>query len=184
MSTIGGPYNRKVVSSDIAAINALNITIVSAETGNIGPNNSYQIKFYNNIGGCSSSGIFLQIKNDSNWTKITCEFEFGGTAACWNFDNGYGPGGNNMATYNESQNDIIPSYRSLNSWEIPAYQSHNKIQACDNDANNFMRFDVQRIIRMRRHRDSTSSNGGISFGRACSTSGTGAFTIIRNIRIW
>lgn len=184
MATIGGANNREVMLSDIAAVNTLNATIVTGETGNVGPGGTYQIKYYNNIGGCSSSGIFLQVKNDSSWTKITCELEFGGTASCWNFNNSYGPGGNNIATYDESLNDIIPEERCLNSWEIPAYQSHNKILACDNAANNFFRFDVKKTMLMRRHRDSTTSTAGISAGRACSTSGTGAYTIIRKIRIW
>jgi hypothetical protein len=161
-------------------------SIVTAETGNVGPNGGYQIKTTYTGYGCSSSGIYIELSDSIPWTNITYELILEGNSACWTFnENAYAPGSalGNLLTYDESAGDRIS--RPLNSWEIPAFQSHAKTSACDNNSNNFYHgsFNTNnpKTFFIQRRRNVNGSKAGPQIGRACTGTGT---TIIRNIRIW
>lgn len=185
MGTFYGINARLITSSDVSSITLNNMVIDYANTGNLGTNNSYQLRTTNDSVGCGSCGVYLELNDNIPWKNISFEILLTGTAACWSFNvDGYGPspGTGYLLGYDESVGDLVA--RSLNSWEVPAYQSHNKVSACDNDANNFFRFDPApyKSFFMRRRRNWTGNNkAGINSGRACAGAGT---TIIRNIRIW
>ena len=192
MSTVYG-INPKIVTSDmIYAVNLYNCTIQSGETGDFYTNSvsSYQLKVSHDTYGCSGpdSGIFLELKDTIPWTKITFEWLGLGTAACWSFSNsssfgtGTGTPTGNLIDYNEAAGDFV--FNGHLTWEVPAYQTHNKVYACDGDADNFFRFNagVYKSFFMNRRRNVNGSRAGIHHGRSCSD--TGVYTILRNIRIW
>ena len=161
-------------------------SIVTAETGNVGPNGGYQIKTTHTSYGCSSSGIYIELSDVIPWTNITYEVILTGGSSCWSFNyNAYAPGAaaGNMLAYDESAGDRIS--RSLNSWEVSAFQSHDRTSACDNNSNNFyhgsFNLNNPKTFFIQRRRNVNGSKAGPQMGRACTSSGT---TIIRNIRIW
>lgn len=161
-------------------------TIVSAETGNIGPNGGYQVKTEYPTFNCSNSGVFVELLDTIPWTNITYEILTTGASACWTFNRtGYGPTptDGNMASYNESLGDRVS--RPKNSWEVAAFQSHAKDYACDNNSNNFHHGNFQvgnpKTFFMQRRRNVNGSLAGPHVGKACTGAGT---TMIRNIRIW
>lgn len=185
MGTFYGINPRLVTTSDVSSITLNNMVIDYDNTGNIGLNGSYQLKTTNAGVGCGSTGVYLELNDNINWMNISYEVLMTGTASCWSFNvDGYGPspGTGYLLAYDETAGDLV--MRCLNTWEIPAYQSHGKTSACDNDASNFFRFEPSpyKSLFMKRRRNWTGSNkGGINLGRACAGEGT---TIIRNIRIW
>lgn len=188
MSSIVGPNTTLVTWNHISSITNSNCTIVMSETGNLGPDGGFQIKFYNNTGGCGTSvqGRLTLMLNDNDfvWSHISCEFELQGTGACWGFnDNSYADSANLKGYYVDSSG-FISDYRAVNSWENPTYQSHNRETACDNADNNFFRFSGVKRFVMKRSRANLSSLAGISHGRSCNSTGEGSYTIIKNIRIW
>jgi len=178
-----------VKAEHVHGVTLYNCTIISAETGDVGPYGGYQVKVTHDTSGCGSSQsnyFYLELKSSLVGKYISCEFEMTGVASCWGFnDAGYALGGN-LLSYSESSGDLIPNYRSLNSWEKTQFQSHNKISACDNDSNNFFHSSYHtgnpKKLLMRRRRDNLSANFGPSHGRSCNN--TGVYTIIRNIRVW
>tara|TARA_B110000285_G_scaffold104015_1_gene118436 strand:- start:1726 stop:2286 length:561 start_codon:yes stop_codon:yes gene_type:complete len=186
MSSSIGPNTTLVTWNNVSSITNSNCTIVMDETGNLGPDGGFQIKFYNPTGGCGSvAGRVTLLLNDNDfvWNYISCEFELMGTGSCWGFNDGTYSDLANLMTYSGGS-DFISEVRAVNSWENPTYQSHNRVSACDNDANNFFRFSgVKRFI-MKRRRNNLSSLAGISHGRSCNSTGVGSYTIIKNIRIW
>lgn len=189
MATGYGIKSTLVTSDMVYAINLFNCTVITAETGNIGANGGYQLKVSHDTGGCGSApdnGFFIELKDDIPWTRITWEWLGTGTAACWNFNGGsYGAGAGDpsgyLASYNSSLDVISRSYLT---WEVPAYQTHDRISACDNSADNFFRFNggEYRSFFMSRRRDTSGNRAGVHHGRSCNT--TGVFSIVRNIRIW
>lgn len=186
MSVFGGNRPTLVTSDMVYAVNLTGSTTVTSDTGNIGPYGGYQLRVTHDNSGCGGpdSRVYLELKNDIGWKYISCEFVMEGTAACWGFNDGtYAPTGN-IASYDESQGDIIPNYRAQNSWENTTYQSHNKITACDNEANNFFRFNGIKKLLMKRRISTANNRAGIGIGRSCSSTGSGSYTIIRNIRVW
>lgn len=190
MATGYGINSTLVTSNLIHAVNVFNCTVITAETGNIGATGGYQIKVSHDTGGCGSeadNGIFLELKNDIPWTRITWEWLGTGTAACWSFNHSSGFGGGAGPTTGYLQNynanlDVIS--RSFLSWEVVDYQSHSRVFACDNNANNFLRFNGGEFksFFMNRRRDTSGNRAGIHHGRSCNN--TGVFSIIRNIRIY
>ena len=186
MSVFGGSRGVLVKSEMVYAINLTGSTVVDLGTGNIGPYGGYQLRVTHDNSGCGGpdSRVYLELINNINWKFISCEFIMEGTAACWGFNTDSFAVPGNLTTYNESLGDIIPNYRAQNSWENPTYQTHDKISACDNDANNFFRFSGVKRMLMKRRINIENSRGGISHGRSCSSTGSGSYTIIRNIRVW
>jgi hypothetical protein len=189
MASTSGQSATKVTSADISSIGLLGAAITSQ--GDV--DGTYQITVQHNAGNlCDSSGITLFLKDNFAWTHISAEFWTTGAAACWSYMNspGYGQGyaylagDGNMLMFNASLGDtVVHSYLAqLESQFI----SHDWTSACDNDANNFMRYNTTtfRKFTMVRRRNVNGSLAGIMHGRACNEIGANAVTIIKNIRIW
>lgn len=181
MGLVYGAITNKITSADINSITLTSATIDTANTGNIGPSGEWQIKVNHSNCGCDLTQVDIQLKDNINWTYITFEMDTTGAAACWGWNNGSYSSSGNLYSYNEGQGDRI--FESINSWELPQFQSHDRTVACDNDSNNFMRYNENgpRVFAMKRRRNVNGSLAAISFGRACNCNGT---TIVRNIRIW
>jgi hypothetical protein len=178
--------NSKVVTySDVNAIYLVGSTIIGQDVENGG----YSITVQHNTGNaCDGTGVFIQLKDTIPWTRISAEFWTRGTAACWSFmqPGGYGSGSGdgNILTYNESLGDRC--LRTYLSQDEAQFITHDKVSACDNEANNFMRYNstTYRKSTFVRRRNVNGSLGGVHHGRACSEVGSNALTIIKNIRIW
>ena len=176
-----GPKGYVVKSTDINAITLVQASIDTGQTGDIGPGGSYQL-FVNHLNSdCSTSRVDLQIKDNIVWSYITFEMVTTGHAACWGWNNASFSIAGNMLSYDESLGDRI--FESLNSWELPEFQSHDRTYACDNDANNFMRYNTSgpRSFCMKRRRNIGAGLVTISHGRACVSVGT---TLIRKITLY
>lgn len=188
MSTIGGSNSILVTSNNINSITLSNSVIVDAETGNVGPDGGYQLKCYRDVSGdfCTTNTVYLELNDSFPWTNISCEIIVGDYSACWGFNNSQSNG--HLLPYSEVDGDIIPFERCKYSWEYPEFQTHNKVWACDNESNNFFHPSFQKgdpkSFLMRRRRDTSGSLAGIYHNRACSSTGTGSYIIIRKIHIW
>jgi hypothetical protein len=193
MATKYGRLSFPVTLDMIDSVTTTGGTIISQ--GNTGINNSYEIIFQHDLGGCGNpaSAIRLDIKNTTpNWKYITWEWKGTGTAACWTFNSGSSwalPGNTQynlgyLLSYNESLGDKV--FNTYLTWEIEAYQTHDKVQACDNDANNFFRFNSAqwKSFFMSRRRDSSGNLGAIFHSRSCNSVGTGSRTHISNIFVY
>ena len=192
MSIDYGPKMYKVTSAQIHSVSVTGGTVLSS--GDIGANGEYEITFQHDLSGCGGpdSGIYIQLNDSVKWSNIVYRWSGTGTAACWSFNiSGFGAaadatngGTGNLLAYNESLGDRVSD--SYLTWEVPAYQTHNKTYACDNDADNFFRFNSgePKAFSMKRTRNSLASFAGIHHGRSCSSTGAGSVTTIKNIRIY
>ena len=189
MGFFRGPNSTLVTSDLVNSVTTTGGTIMSQ--GNTGPKGGYTITFRHDLGGCGSadSGILILLKDNFSWNRMSFDWEGNGTAACWSFmhTSGFGSA-TGTVNGNMSPLDSICVDAILNpvlTWEVPAYQSHNRVYACDNNADNFFRFnssDYKKFRMLRTRIADTSSLAGIHHGRSCNS--TGAFTIIKNIHIW
>lgn len=193
MSTKYGRLSFPVTQSMVDSVTTTGGTIISQ--GNTGYNNGYEIVFQHDTAGCglAASAIVILLKNTSpNWKFITWEWRGTGTASCWTFnstaawalDSGSSYNLGYLQAYNESLGDGV--FNSFLSWEVAAYQSHNRVLACDNDANNFFRFNSSQFksFFMKRRRDSSGNLAGIHHSRSCNSTGSGSRTHIRNIYVY
>jgi hypothetical protein len=185
MSTVYGINPTIVTYSIVNAVYLVGSTILSQSEDNGG----YTITVRHDTGSsCESTGVFVQLKDTIPWTKISAEFWTTGSAACWTYmqPGGYGSssGDGNIATYDESSGDRC--IRTFLAQDDAQFSSHAKANACDNDANNFMRYNttVFRKCAFVRRRIVNGNLGGVHHGRACNEVGSNAITIIKNIRIW
>lgn len=184
--SVGYNINPLVIQySDINAIYLVGATIISQDIENDG----YTIRIQHNTGSsCDSTGVFVQLKDTILWTKISVEFWTTGAAACWTYmqPGGYGStnGDGNIFSYDESAGDRC--IRTFLAQDDAQFITHDKANACDNDANNFMRYNTTtfRKCTFVRRRNVNGNLGGIHHGRACSETGANAITIIKNIRVW
>jgi hypothetical protein len=186
MATDYGIKSHNVTAALIDSVSTTGGTIISQ--GDV--NGKYEIQFRHDTFGCGGpdSGILILIKDTISWKGITFEWLGNGTASCWsfmhssNFGSATGTSNGNLLAYNESLGDVIS--RPYLTWEVPAYQSHDRVYACDNNADNFFIFnsDSYKSFFMKRRRNINGSLAGIHHGRSCNS--TASFTIIRNIRIW
>ena len=187
-------YNQrayKITSFDIQSITLFNVTM----TRNTDVNGQFLFEGTHNTGGCGvaqDSGVLILLKDTIQWSKICFKWEGSGDAACWSFMN---PGGSNygaatgtpsgnMLAYSENSGDRVND--NYLTWEVPEYQSHPKTLACNNDANNFFRFNTNEFkrFRMTRRRNVGAGLAGIHHGRSCNSSGSGAVTRISEIFVW
>lgn len=191
MATTYGIATTLVTTANVNLVGTTGGTIISA--GNNGPLDGYQIIFQHDTGGCGSapdSGVYIELNDINPWMNITFEWLGVGFAACWSFTHSSGFGGGagpvaaNLINYDEAAGDRVS--RPFLTWEVAQFQSHSKVYACDNDDNNFFRYNegVYRSFFMKRRRNSSLTYAGIHHGRSCNSTGAGATTIIRNIRIW
>ena len=149
-------------------------------------NGSFEVQFRHDSSGCGNpdSGIFVEIKDFISWTNIVMQYSLTGTASCWGFNdsNGYGKSVGNNGTGNllAFDSSIDGAKNSINAFEDPAYTL--KTRACDNNADNFMRFNSSgRSFFMYRRRDSSGNLAGPQHGRSCNSTGSGSVTTIKNI---
>lgn len=187
MATFYGMNSYTVNNNMVQSVTTTGGTILSQ--GDV--NGSYEVTFRHDLSGCGGpqSGILILLKDIIPWTNISFEWLGNGIAACWSF---MGTGDNygtetgtftgNLLAYNEALGDLVT--RTYLTWEVPQYQRVNKTVACDNEADNFFRFNSgeYKSFRMKRRRDVNGSLAGIHHGRSCNT--TSSNTIIRNIRVW
>lgn len=168
---INGGKSTLVTASMIDSVTFTTGTILNQ--GNM--TNGYEITFRHENISCNNSLVKVLLKDTIPWTRINYQWLGNGTSACWWFDD------SNLLTYNESLGDKVSKCHLT--WEVPEYQSHTKISACDNDANNFMRFNQSeyKSFFVYRRRNSMSSLAGIFHSRSCSSAN--GITVIRNIFI-
>jgi hypothetical protein len=187
-----GPKMHKVTSANIDSITVTGGTLISA--GNTGAAGEYEVVFQHNASGCggAESGIYIQLNDSVKWSTILYRWSGTGIASCWSFNvAGFGTaadsvngGTGNLAAYNESLGDrMINSYLT---WEVSAYQTHDRTSACDNNSDNFFIFNSgeAKAFTTKRRRNSLATKAGIHHGRSCNSTGTGAITTINNIRIY
>jgi hypothetical protein len=181
MALTYGAITNKITSADVYSISLTQATIDTASTGNIGPNGEWQLKVNHTNSDCSLTLVEIELRDNIAWSYITFEMDTTGPAACWGWNHGSYSNDGNLYAYDESAGDRI--FESINSWELEQFQSHNRTVACDNDANNFMRYNTSgpRVFAMKRRRNVNGSRAAISFGRACNSFG---YTLVKNIRIW
>lgn len=153
----------------------------------------YEALFRHDLAGCGSadSGFYIELKDFIPWTRVSVEFWVMGSASCWSFMNSSAYGGavgasgtGNILNYDESQGDRC--IKTFKAQEDPAYSSHNKVYACDNNADNFMRYDtgIYRRCTFVRRRNVNGSLAGVHHGRSCSSTGSSALTLVKNIYVW
>lgn len=185
MSVIYNINSYTVKFPDVNAVYLVGATIVNQSEDEGG----YTITVQHNTGNaCDSTGVFVQLKDSIPWSRISAEFWTTGAAACWTYmqPGGYGSnsGDGNIFSYDEAAGDRC--IRTYLAQDDAQFVTHAKANACDNDANNFMRYNTttfRKCVFIRR-RNVNGSLGGIHHGRACSEIGSNAITIIKNIRIW
>lgn len=175
----------KVVPSHVQSIALVGATILSQGEDDGG----FTISFQHNTGSsCDGTGVYVQLYDMIPWNRISVEFWFRGSAACWTImqPGGYGSGSGdgNILSYDESQGDLC--IRTYLAQDEGAFASHAKANACDNDGNNFMRYNTTtfRKCTFVRRRNVNGNFGGVHHGRACSEVGSNAVTIMKNIRVW
>lgn len=185
-----GPKSLLITSANVDSVNITGGTILS-----VGDTvNGYEVQFRHDLSGCGGpdSGVFVKLNDSFVWNNISWTWLGIGSAACWSFNvpgfgaaaDPAGSGTGNLQSYNTGLGDaIVDPYLC---WEDPQFQSHDRTYACDNDANNFMRYNTgsYRSFVMKRRRSSMASLAGIHHGRSCNSAGSESITIIRGIRIW
>lgn len=186
-----GPAGLIVSAAEVNAVNVTGATVLSQVDDVDG---GYVATFQHDLSGCGGpdSGFYIELKDPFPWKWMSCRFRLLGAAACWSFMNtsAYGTavgasGTGNMINYNEAAGDRI--IRTYLAQDDPQFSTHDKTTACDNDANNFMRYNtgVYRYFTMVRRRNLGFGNlAGIHHGRSCSSTGSGSITIVDQIRIW
>jgi hypothetical protein len=187
-------YNQrayKVTAADINSVVLYNVTM----TRNIDVNGQFLFEGFHTTGGCGvaqQSGVLILLKDTINWTKICFKWEGTGISSCWSFmDTGgtnygseTGTATGNLLTYSEGSGDRL--HDNFLTWDVPAYQSHPRTIGCNNDANNFFRFNETSFkrFRMTRRRNVGTGFAGIHHGRSCNTTGSTAITRISEIFVW
>jgi hypothetical protein len=136
----------------------------------------------------SNNGVFIELKDTIEWTRLYVRFISTGVASCWgwNGNNGYGSGftstqaQGNLRAYNESLGDFTKN--EFNVWNLPQFQKY--FSACDNNSTNYMHSSFQvgtsRGFDMFCRRNNTAVLAGPSHGRTCSNTGS---LIISDMRI-
>lgn len=185
MSIFYGRKAERVQMAHITSVVLVGATIIQQSDVDGG----YEIKVQHTTGNaCDSTGVFVQISDFIPWKGISVEFHTTGSAACWTYmqPGGYGSSGGdgNIYSYDESLGDrCVKTYLAQDDAQ---FSSHAKASACDNDANNFMRYNTTTFRRCTfvLRRNVNGSLGGVHHGRACSEVGSNAITIIKNIYVW
>lgn len=176
MSTNYGRKGYRITQALVNSIVLEGSTILSQSDVDDG----FEIKFQHNVGGCGANNVLVQLKDFIPWTGISAEFWVSGASACWSFMELQG----NIASYDEALGDrCVKTYLAQ---EDAQFSSHAKASACDNDANNFMRYNTTtfRKCTFVRRRSVNGSLAGVHHYRACNETGANAVTIIKNIYVW
>ena len=189
MSVTAGRSSIGVTSAYVNAVHTTGATVLSSGNSDSG---LYSITVRVDNGGCGGPdfGVFVQLKDTIAWNGISFRTQLSGTASCWSFNTaGYGAIASfsttgYLQTYNTSLGDQI--YLSYLAQQDPQFSSHDPVVACDNEANNFMRYnsDTLKLFTMKRRRDTSGNLAGPYIGRSCTSTGSGSLVIIDNIFIW
>jgi hypothetical protein len=187
-----------VRASDVNAVYTTGITT----TTNTDVDGTYVYQGTLTLGGCGNpnSAVFIQLKDNISWSKMTCYFEMNGSAACWAFNGGGNattnpttdflevsppttglvPGGN-MQRYDEALGDMI--FSDSDAFTLTPGLTR-KGSACDNDANNFFRFSstTKSFWMTCRRKDKSNGLAGPFHCRSCNS--VGSYILIKNIIIW
>jgi hypothetical protein len=180
MGTIYGKFSHLITPADIDTViidtsGRTSFTISTDSTGGAVITCTMTADSSNSCN--SNNGIFVQLKDVFDWTRVACNFFSTGTAACWgwNGDNTRGVGmtssqqRGNLLPYNESLGDTTKY--EFNVWELPEFAK--KFLACDNNADNYMRFNSSgRSFNLYSRRDNMNLLAGPSHARTCSGTGT------------
>jgi hypothetical protein len=190
-------YGRNAAQVNLYGVNSVSTTGGTILSQGNDADGGYFIQFQHDLAGCGGpdSGIYIELKDTtSNWTWISCRFQLSGSASCWSFSNNVGLGNYgaavgvsgtaNLLAYDPASGDKLSN--GYLSYEDAQFASHNPTYACDNDANNFMRYNtgIFRRFTMTRRRNVGAGLAGIHHGRSCNSTGGGSVTIIDQIRIW
>lgn len=188
MSVFYGRTAYRVTSPEVSSVDTTGGTIITQ--GDV--DGGFQVTFQHDLSGCGGpdSGVFIAIRDFVAWTYMSAEFWMLGTASCWSFNEaGYGAavgngGTGNMLTYSEAAGDKC--IRTYLAQDDPQFVTHNKVTGCDNDSNNFMRYNgsTYRRCTFVRRRNVNGQLAGPQHGRSCNATGSGALTIIKNIYVW
>lgn len=190
MTVVSGRSSVGVTSSYVNAVHTTGATVLSSGDDNSG---LYAITVRVDSSGCGGPdfGVFVQLKDTFSWNAISFRTALSGTAACWSFNNNPGFGiispysttGYLLAYSTEAKDQISLSYLAQ---QDAQFSSHDPVYACDNDANNFMRFNsgTFKFFTMKRRRDSSGNLAGPYIGRSCTSIGSASIVIIDNIFIW
>ncbi len=156
--------------------------------GNTGPGGNYLVSFQHTSFGCGGpdNGIRIMLKNTISWSKIIFDWSGTGWASCWSFmppTGGYGaslgsPHANMTDMNTGNGHDKITN--SSNIWDVPAYQSHDRLSGCNNSGNNPFRFNsgLKSFTMYRTRNTSAGGFAGIHHGRSCSAQGNSTITNI------
>lgn len=154
-------------------------------------NGLYTITFQYDAGGCGNpdSGFNILIDNNIPWSRVVAKFDLTGIASCWTLNRDktitgssvYGDLETNLNSYDPSQGDIIYTVDAVNSFNKSAIAV--KDRACDNAADNFMRFGGNKIFYAFFRRLINGNASGPGFGRSCTTTGTGSRCTISEIYV-
>lgn len=182
MSLDYGQTGYKIGLRNISAANLTSCSLTNTEeVGGFG-----KWTFSMNNVACGSTGFNLIIDDNTIpfvWTKIAWKTWIGFPSSCWDFSNSngqYGNGNHNILGWSPSSGDVIS--KPVNSFELSQYAV--KMQACDNNADNFNHGSYAtgsyRHWNMVRRRNGTSAAGpGIGF--ACTSGGT---CYVSEIIVW
>jgi hypothetical protein len=190
MATIGGPKVIPVTAGMVYGVSLYEMT--STQLGDV--DGSFVFSGYKTAAGCASSSVFIELKDDMLWNRISCKFVINGYASCWTFNDtgwtgGPGPGSGYLLPYDSSAGDFFSEERfTENSWEKSQFKSHARGSACDNNSNNFYHGSYQtgnpKTFIMKRRRDTSGNRAGLYHATACQQSGTGHNITIQDIKIW
>lgn len=96
-----GIGSTRIKNGNVLAYYTNNMTNISA--GDV--NDGFQFYSTNTQGGCGNpngdAGVLIVLKDDISWNRVTCQFEFDGTASCWSF---LGGGTSSNSAQNENYN--------------------------------------------------------------------------------
>ena len=155
----------RIRNSDVLATYSNNMTNITS--GDV--NGSFEWYGTNVYGGCGNAngdaGVLIVLKNDISWNRITCQFEFDGTASCWTFLGGgadtNSPQNEAGGGYGRSGPNVPSQMSSSNNYNIDGpgniYQyNENSGDRIFNDVNAFS--DSANFIRQAHACDNDSTN--------------------------
>ena len=209
-----GKGSTQIKTSDVLAYYTNNMTNISVNDVGGG------FEFYgtNTQGGCGNpngdAGLLIVLKDDISWNRITCQFEFNGTASCWTFlgggsgtnstqdqNSGYGRSGPNVPgemsgshPYNSSSpGNIYPYNESLGDTifnDVNAFSNSvnhiRKAHACDNDPTNMLHgaFNDAGYKSFWTTRRRNENGNNAGIFFGRSCSSVGSYYIVKNIFVW
>lgn len=209
-----GTGSTRIKNSDVIAIYTNNMTDISS--GDV--DDGFEYYSTNTQGGCGNpngdAGVLIVLNNIPSWNRITCQFEFNGTASCWTFFGGgtsansaqdeqytFGSSGPNAPTemqigqpYNvASRGNVWPYNESLGDrifWTVNSFDDSpnfiRKASACDNDNTNMLHgaFNDSGYKSFWTTRRRNENGNNAGIFFGRSCSSVGSYIRIKNIFVW